>query len=242
MRIAFSGSANTGKSTLIDAFLKRWPMYTTPVKTYRDIIKEKNLPHSSNTSGETQLLILNWMMEELSKTTKESKVVFDRCPWDNLAYTLHANALGKISDEVTAATISFVKESMKDLDIIFWLKYNPDIKIVSDGFRETDKDYIVQTDQIFNGLFEQYMENLENDVFYPREDCPAIICIDNSFSTVDDRLMFIGEFIDHRGELIEPDNIFTPENIELLENMLKEQELEIKNEDRINAILSEFKK
>jgi len=242
MRISISGCAGSGKSTLLKAFLNRWPMYSTPLKTYRDVIKENNLSHSSNTNDETQLTILNWMMEEQSKYPAKSKVVYDRCPLDNLAYTLQGNALGKITDETTAATISFVKESMKDLDIIFWLKYNPAIKIVKDGLRDTNVEYIKQTDQIFQGLFDQYMENLEYDVFFPKDDCQAFICIDNSFSTVDDRLMFIGEFIDYKGDLIEGDSLLDPNNLELLEQMVKDQERETENEERINKIVSEFKK
>lgn len=242
MRISISGCANSGKSTLVTSFLNKWPMYTTPSKTYRDVIKENNLSHSSNTSDETQLLILNWMMEEQLKYPKESKVVFDRCPLDNLAYTLHGNALGKITDETAAATISFVKESMRDLDIIFWLKYNPKIKIVNDNLRDTNIDYIKQTDQVFQGLFDQYMENLENDVFFPKDDCPAIVCIDEHFATIDDRLMFIGEFIDYKGDLIEGDSMLDPNNLEVLEQMVKDQEQETENETRINKIISEFRK
>lgn len=242
MRISMSGCANTGKSTLLEAFLRRWPMYTTPTTTYRDVIKTNNLQHSSKSTDETQLLILNYMMEEQAKYPKGSKVVFDRNPWDNLAYTLQGNANGKISDQVTAATISFVKEAMKGIDIIFWIKYNPTIKIVNDGLRDTDESFIKQTDQIFQGLFDQYMDNLENDVFYPKDDCPAIICIDEHFSTVDDRLRFIGEFLDHKGDLIEGEELFNPENMNILEQMLGEQVKEKENEDRINKIIAEFKK
>ena len=243
MRIAFSGTANVGKTTLLKAFLNRWSMYTTPTKTYRDIIKEHGLKHSSAGSEETQLVILDWMMVEQKKYTKDSKIIYDRCPWDNLAYTLQGNAAGQISDEVTAAIISFVRESMKDLDIIFWLKYNPAIKVVNDGFREADIDYIKQTDQIFKDLFHQYMENLESDVFYPKEDCPAIIAIDDNFSTVDDRLMFIGEFLDYKGDLIETESsILDPSNEKVLGDMLKEQTMEKENEDRLKKLIEEFKK
>ena len=237
-----SGASGVGKSTLLKAFLNRWPMYTTPTTSYRDLIKTLNLSHSSNTSDETQLMILNWMMEEQSKYDKNSRVVFDRCPLDNLAYTLQGNALGLISDETTAATISFVKESMKGLDIIFWVKYNPKIKLVNDGLRDANLEYVKQTDQIFQGLFDQYMENLEVDVFFPVEDVPAIVCIDEHFLSVDDRLMFIGEFIDYKGDLIEGDSLLDPNNLEVLEQMVKDQERETENEERINKIISEFKK
>ena len=36
MRIAISGTACQGKTTLIKDFLEQWPSYTTPKKTYKD--------------------------------------------------------------------------------------------------------------------------------------------------------------------------------------------------------------
>lgn len=243
MRIAFSGSANVGKSTLVEAFKSRWPMYTFPTKTYRDVIKENNLSHSSNTSDETQLLILNWMMEEQEKHPQGSKVVYDRCPWDNLAYTLLGNSKNQISDSTTAATISFVRESMRNLDIIFWIKRNPDIKIVKDDLRDVDESFIKESDDIFNSLYEHYTNDLENDVFYPKDDCPAIIPIDENFSSVDDRLMFVGEFINRNGDLIETDqSVLSPENLEIYEKILLDQEKEVKYEETINSLIKEFKK
>jgi predicted ATPase len=85
MRLAISGTACVGKSTLLKAFLQRWPMYGTPLKTYRDVITENDLEHSSKTTEETQLLILDWMMTTQEKFKKEDNIIFDRCSWDNLA-------------------------------------------------------------------------------------------------------------------------------------------------------------
>jgi predicted ATPase len=112
MRIAISGASNSGKSTLINSFLRRWPMYSTPMKSYRDILKEHNLEHSTKTNEETQLLILDSMMKVQEGFKSTDNIIFDRCTWDNLAYTLVANSYEQVSDEVTAASISFVKESI----------------------------------------------------------------------------------------------------------------------------------
>ena len=241
MRICISGCAGSGKSTLVKAFLNRWQMYTTPMRTYRDVIIENKLDHSSKTSAESQLEILDFMMIEHEKYPKEYKVIFDRCPWDNLAYTLLGNANNLISDEVTAATISLVKESMKNIDMIFWLKHDPNIKIVEDGLRDTNLKFILDSDSIFKDLFHQYCENLESDIFYPKEDCPAILQMEGS--TVDDRLQFIGEFIDYKGDLIETkDSILDPSNVELLEKMIKEQQSEISNEFQIKNIMKQVGK
>lgn len=241
MRIAFSGAANTGKTTLLTTFLRRWPMFATPNKTYRDVIKENNLDHSSKTSEETQLLILNWMMEEQDKYPKGSKVVYDRCPWDNLAYTLQGNSRGIINDEVTAAIISFVKESMKGLDIIFWIPFNDKIKIVNDSMRDTDINFIKQTDKIFEQLFDQYSNDLENDVFYPKDDSPAIVKLEGD--SVDDRIFYVSQFIDRNGNLIEDEaSILDPKNVDLLEQMIKDQSGQLEKDDEITKLIKELKK
>lgn len=41
MRISVTGTACQGKSTFIKDFIEYFPKYSTPEKTYRDMIKEK---------------------------------------------------------------------------------------------------------------------------------------------------------------------------------------------------------
>ncbi len=225
MKIAISGSGNTGKSTLIKSFLQKWPMYKTPAKTYRDIIVENDLKHSSTTTAETQLLILDWMTQTLEINKNEKYVVYDRCPLDNLAYTLHATERDLVSEDVLGITVDVVRRSLKNLDIIFWIKYDPSIKVVADGLRDTNLEYIKEIDDIFAGLYEQYTDHLENTPFFIAEDCPAIIPIEN-MPTLSDRLAWIGEFIDQKGDLIETqDSVLDPKNLEMMEQMLKDQGL-----------------
>ena len=59
MRISIIGATSVGKSTLIEQFLKQWPMYKKPEKTYRDIIKEKNIKLNKEASTESQRAILD---------------------------------------------------------------------------------------------------------------------------------------------------------------------------------------
>lgn len=241
MRIAISGASNSGKTTLINSFLRRWPMYGTPMKSYRDVLKEHNLEHSTKTNEETQLLILDSMMKVQEGFKSTDNIIFDRCTWDNLAYTLVANSYDQVSDEVTAASISFVKESMKNIDIIFWLEYDPDIKVLDNGTRDTNTDYIKEVDGVFKQLYEHYSNDLETDIFYPKEDCPAIIPVEGK--TVDDRIFYISQFIDDKGELIEPDsNIFSEENLQLLEQMLIDQNKAKGDDEEVIKLMKEIGK
>lgn len=240
MRIGIAGSAGVGKSTLFEAFKLRWPMYSYPTTTYRDLLKEQGLTHSSNTTEETQLVILDWMLQEQEKYPKDSKVIFDRCTYDNLVYTLQANQNDQVSDPVCAAVISLVRESLKNLDIIFWIKRDERIPIVDDGRRDVNKKFIEEIDQIYQDLMHQYSDNLESDAFFPLNDCPAVIQVEGI--DLDSRLAFISEFIDRNGNLIETEtSILDPQNLDILEQMIKDQEGQKVSEDQLNAVMKKLK-
>lgn len=215
-------------------------MYKTPVKTYRDVIEENNLSHSSSTTAETQLLILDFMTQTLEAHKNEKHIIHDRCPLDNLAYSLHAAENDLISEDVLGITVDIVRRSLKNLDIIFWLKYDPAIKIVNDGTRDTNLKYIQEIDDIFAGLYEQYTDHLENTPFFIADDMPAIIPID--MTNLDDRIAWIGEFIDQKGDLIETqESVLDPKNLEMMEQMLKDQGMWIEKDNQFKNLTNQIK-
>ena len=177
MRIAFSGTGNSGKSTMVKSFLHTWKQYETPEKTYRDILEEEDLTHSTKTTTETQNKILDFMVDQVAGYGKDSKVVYDRCPLDNLAYTIWCNEKKKdgFTREFVSKQINLMKESMRCLDIIFLCRFDVNQKVQDDGFRETNVEFILEVDNIFNSFFQQYTQNPEADIFFPKGDSPAVI-------------------------------------------------------------------
>lgn len=240
MRIAISGTANTGKSTLVKNILTVWPNYTTPEKTYRDVLKEKNLSHSSNTSAETQWEILNFMVDQMQQTTKDSKIVFDRCPLDNLAYTLwaHSKNIEGFDKQFVDKCITIVKESMRSLDIIFLLSYDESIKVVDDGVRDIDVDYLKEIDNIFNALYEQYAQNYDADIFFPKNDSPGIIKLPTS---IKQRVDTISEYLDSTGSLYgDEHSIFNPEKLDELEALVRQQKAALDEEQKEKELWKKF--
>jgi hypothetical protein len=226
MRIAISGSANQGKSTLIKDFLNNWTAYKTPSDDYRKVLKEKNYPHSKKCTKEGQWAIVNSMIDEMQKYSKDDKVIFDRCPLDVLAYSLWSCEMRAtdIEEDFINELIPLVKESLKHLDIIFFIpitKHSP-VEIVNDGFRETDPKYIAEIDNIFKALFYEYQHNLGNTPFFSKDDSPAIIEI---FGDRTQRLMLIEQYLDASGNVIgeDMDTILNPNNIEDLERLIMDQ-------------------
>jgi len=121
------------------------------------------------------------------------------------------------------------------------LPYDNEIKVVDDGVRDVNIEHLNEVDGVFAQLYEHYSENLESDIFYPKEDCPAIIPVEGK--TVDDRLFYISQFIDEAGALIEPDsNFFSEENLQLMEALLKDQEKAGKADAEVEKLMKEIKK
>ena len=214
MRIAITGTSCQGKSTLITDILQEWPMMSTPNESYRSLLKKDK--HSKSTSEDTQWDILNHMVDEQQKYSADDKVVFDRCPLDNIAYTLWANAKGLVSDEFVEKCIPIVRESMRFLDIIFFIpitKAAP-VKIEDNGTRETDKYYIQEIDHVLKSLYAQWRE--DTDVFFPKEDSPAVIEV---FGSPLERIAMIKMYLDNDGDAIGEQGIINPTELAELQKM-----------------------
>lgn len=198
MRISVSGTKKQGKSTLIGDFLERWDMYSTPKKTYRDLLSEKKLPNTENTNKETQWAILNCMIDEIQKYGREDKVIFDRCPLDNLVYTLWGNAKGisGIDNDFVRETIKLVKESLRFIDIIFFIPITKQNNIVID---EDSKEFIEEIDYIFKSIQMDYFKNSDSS-FFISDDKPAIIEI---FGSRKERIQSIKFYLDVDGDPIQ---------------------------------------
>lgn len=180
MKIAFVGAPNVGKSTLIENFLKEWPMYKKPAVTYRDLVKEKSLPVNKQGTKESQKAILNALVEEAQQAaaTENEFIVFDRCVIDNLAFTLWH--YGKQTEGFTSEFIIDSKTiaaiALKHIDVVFYVPLRKEIPIEQKELRETDETFREEIDNIFSALVDSYEKNTGS--FFPTEDCPAVIRLD----------------------------------------------------------------
>lgn len=177
MRIALIGAHNTGKSTLVENFIKQWPMYKRPEKTYRDIIKEKNLNINKQGDKESQRAILNALVDELqlASTSEDKHIIFDRCTIDNIAYSLwhYAKDTEGFSAEFIMDSKTIAALALKHIDVVFYLPVRKEIPITAREGREADPIYREEIDNIFDSLVESYEK--ATGAFFPSEDCPAVI-------------------------------------------------------------------
>jgi|TARA_R100000808_G_scaffold19248_1_gene41857 predicted ATPase len=238
MRIAFSGTGNSGKSTLVKSFLYTWDNYITPEKTYRDILIEEDLSHSSNTTTPTQKKILSFFIDQVQEHDKGAKVVYDRCPLDNIAYTLwcHEKGIKDFDKDFVTSQISLMRESLRFLDIIFLCRFDEKQSVEDDGVRDTDVDFIKEVDNIFYSLYRQYTENPEADIFFPKGDSPCIIELPHDGQQ---RIDLISEYVTPEGEMYGEDvSIFN--DVDELERLVRQQKEALDQEEKEKELFRKF--
>jgi len=175
MRIGIIGAQSSGKSTLIKEFLEKWPMYKTPEKTYRDIIKSRDIKINEEGDEKSQKVILNALIDEVQQA-KGDYLIFDRCVVDNIAYTLWLNAHDKVSDAFVIDSKFLALQTLKLFDIIFYVPLHKDIPLNERDKRSSDPKFREEIDNIFKALVLSYEKN--TGAFFPTEDCPAVITLD----------------------------------------------------------------
>jgi hypothetical protein len=207
MRIAISSTQLNGKTTLVNAFKAKWPMYVSPEKTYRDIIQEKGLSINRQGGAESQAVIRDALFEQAHSYGDTKFCISDRSILDNLVYTMYLEEKGKLDDDdFITESILMCRDALKKYDIIFWLPLNSGIKIddLTNPNRDSDPVFRQEIDNIFTTVYEQYMSN--SCIFFDPVDQPAFIPL---VGDLNEKLQTISEYIGKDGNLVEEESILT---------------------------------
>jgi len=231
MRIAIVGSACQGKTTLTNDFIKNWPAYKRSKESYRDLIKKEKIKINKEVDRDGQWKILNSLIDDLQSTEKTDKIIFDRCPLDNLIYSMWSFDKNKsdIDKEFIDKCIPLVRESMRHLDIIFFIPITrvAVVKTEERELREIDKTFIEEIDNIFKAVQRSYYTG--KSPFFPKDDSPAIIEI---FGNPEERIKMIELYLNKDGELHgEEESVLNSENLDYMETLLKAQKQAKEQED-----------
>lgn len=238
MRIAVSGAGRMGKTTFVNDFLNNWPNYSLPTKTYRDLIEENK--HSQNTDGKHQLKYLDALVKQVEGYSRTDNVIHDRCPLDNLVYSMWAYDKGnKGCDAIMMErTIGTVKESMRHLDIIFVITTSPANKIVlRESDNKKDLKYLEEIDTIFKEIFARYQKD-GCFAFFPKNDSPAVIDLHGK---PEERIAMAKLYVTPEGGTYGEDQaIFNPQELLQMEDLLKRQKEVLQEENKEKDLYRKF--
>lgn len=195
MRICVVGTANIGKTTFINDFIKKYPMYKLSETSYRDLLDEKNIKLNREGNQESQEIIRDYMSDQVLKYNRNSNVIFDRCILDNLIYSIYLN--DKDSTNVTDAfihkSLQICREVCKFYDIIFFLPITKQNKIEIEERKNRDigPEYREDIDKLFKAAIHTY--RMGKSVFFDMTDTPAVIEI---FGSPEERMAMVEMYLD----------------------------------------------
>src|SRR5688500_10958205 len=119
MRVAVSGSHNTGKSTLIAAFLANRPAYLHEPEAYEELADDIALLPSEGPDIEGLTALLLHTVSTVGRHAPGAAVLFERTPVDYLAYAAATRSISRNDrDEFIRSYVSVVREAVRSLDLI----------------------------------------------------------------------------------------------------------------------------
>ncbi|NDB83757.1 MAG: hypothetical protein EB127_13680 [Alphaproteobacteria bacterium] len=176
-KIGIIGTQCVGKSTLIEDMLLQWPQLTRPTKTYRDLVKEKNLPINKNGTKESQQAILDFLCDEAMTNYGKKKMIFDRTPLDNLVYSLwlYDKQVTDIDEAFIDKSVQIVRQAMKFYSVLFYIPLcaENDVMLTSKPQRDVDPVYRGEIGVLFEALYKAWMQG--GSRFFDKDETPPII-------------------------------------------------------------------
>lgn len=155
MKIGFSGTHSTGKTTLLEALREHsaFKNYHFDVNVTR-WIRELGLPINQGTSDASQEIN---MARRVAALHSHDKLIADRTVYDVLAYTLYANKMGSVSDESLTQQLQWFAPAVREYDHVFYIP--PEIDNELDGTRSDDEDFRLAIDLILKSTYYLAIEN-----------------------------------------------------------------------------------
>jgi hypothetical protein len=198
-KIGIIGTQCVGKSTLIQDMKEKWPMFTSPEKSYRDLIKEKNLPINKEGTKESQEAILNFLVDESMENIGKKKVIYDRTPIDNLVYSLWLfdKNISNVDEAFIDKTVSLVRNSIKFYSVIFYIPFcaENDVLLTAKLNRDIDPVYRSEIGHLFEGIYKAWEKT--GSRFFDTNDCPAFIPL---YGNRQERIAMLSMYINDKGE------------------------------------------
>jgi len=198
-KIGIIGTQCVGKSTLIQDMKDKWPMFSSPEKSYRDLIKEKKLPINKEGTKASQEAILNFLVDEAMENVGKKKVIYDRTPIDNFVYSLWLfdKGISNVDEAFIDKTVSLVRNSIKFYSIIFYIPFcaDNDVLLTAKPNRDVNPMYRSEIGHLFEGIYKAWEKT--GSRFFDTNDCPAFIPL---YGNRQERIAMLSMYINDKGE------------------------------------------
>jgi AAA domain len=158
MRIAVSGTHSMGKSTLVSDIHRQFPGFIheeEPYRALRDFYPIKFGKDSTRYCNGIQAFYNISRVQRYG--SRRSRVVFDRCPVDYIAYSIYTahHTQTDLDMAFVESLIGPVRDSLQFLDVVVFapVSHQHPMHLEADGIRLTDREYRWEVDRHFKHLY-----------------------------------------------------------------------------------------
>jgi len=160
MRIGLLGSHGTGKSTLVDAFLKKFPTYETPKEEHSRSVVKKGLGINFETSLESQVAFKDEFEIMINNPDTPKDFITPRTLIDLCAYNLYffRRPEYRLNQTFVNKTLKLMLKNLKWWDLYLYVPIEFPIEH-EDEFRigqKKDSNYQIEIDTYINALLMNY--------------------------------------------------------------------------------------
>jgi nicotinamide riboside kinase len=150
MKIAISGGASQGKSTLVnhlqnDEMFKGYKFQTNLTRN----LSQQGIPINENGTAVTQLHV---MLKHFERLQGKDNAVLDRCALDGLAYSMYF--FNEIEESVRDIIVMMFETMMDKYDKIFYII--PELPLVDDGERSINREFFDVVNSNFDHIINEY--------------------------------------------------------------------------------------
>lgn len=139
-RIIFTGAHGTGKTTILNEFKNKGKNVITEV--VRNLAKDGvKINEMGDEKGQKKIFST---YEKL--LSEQTEYISDRGLIDVLAYSMHLNKKGLVSDKLVKSQFNALKKFVKNNQDIIYCYFPIEFDVVDDGVRSLDEDYRKEID------------------------------------------------------------------------------------------------
>lgn len=131
MRIAVSGTHCSGKTTLIEEFLRAHPHFSHEPEAYTVLVEDYGEEFSAEPSADDFYRQLAFNVERLHSHAPGDDVVYERCPVDYLAYLLALQGVNSSNADpgLVQRALEMASDAIRNLDLIVFLPLDGSVGI-----------------------------------------------------------------------------------------------------------------
>ena len=213
MRIAFISAPSQNKKVLVDAFLDNWSSYKL-VRTEYDVEKEL--------TPENQLEFATRAHKAIVNEPVDSNKLYVGTVLDSLIYSLWAHERGVegFDEAFIGKIVPLVVDASRYMDIYYFI---PITKVAPVQTNQPTREEVITNIRELDCIYKATAQASLNPKFwaFDPENRPPILEI---FGNTHERIEMLKLYISAEGGLYDsPNTVFSPENLDLMEKVLREQ-------------------